>query len=185
MPVSLPAVATASRGGWWWSGISTGAKSQRGQFPGVEGIHGQVVSLSGRDNRGQGQKAAGRHRISRQYASGAGASFHLDGSGVLGADGPQPGPGEFCGRRVYLSLCAESSTRPFRSGGGVGSRITSLAIPAEAEWVELMSVSDGYGLAAVMTMGYPEWKATRLSRHPVESFARRESFDGPPLTNPL
>ncbi len=71
------------------------------------------------------------------------------------------------------------------SARGVGSRITSLAIPAEPEWSELMSVPEGYGLAAVMTMGYPEWKATRLSRHPVESFARRESFDGPPLTNPL
>ena len=71
------------------------------------------------------------------------------------------------------------------SARGVGSRITSLAIPAEPEWAELMSVPEGYGLAAVMTMGYPEWKATRLSRNPVESFARRESFDGPPLTNPL
>lgn len=70
------------------------------------------------------------------------------------------------------------------SARGVGSRITSLAVPAEAEWVELMSVPQGYGLAAVMTIGYPEWKATRLSRHPVSNFARHESFDGPPLTDP-
>lgn len=70
------------------------------------------------------------------------------------------------------------------SARGVGSRITSLAVPAEAEWAELMSVPGGYGLAAVMTIGYPEWKATRLSRNPVSSFARHESFDGPPLTNP-
>ena len=69
------------------------------------------------------------------------------------------------------------------SARGVGSRITSLAVPAEGEWTELMSVPEGYGLAAVMTIGYPEWKATRLSRRPVESFARKESFQGRPLTN--
>ena len=68
------------------------------------------------------------------------------------------------------------------SARGLGSRITALAIPAEAEWARLMSVPDGYGLAAVMTVGYPEWRATRLSRNPVESFARRESFEGTPLT---
>ena len=66
---------------------------------------------------------------------------------------------------------------------GVGSRITALAVAAEPEWAELMSVPEGYGVAAVMTIGYPEWKATRLSRNRVESFARHESFDGPPLTN--
>ena len=69
------------------------------------------------------------------------------------------------------------------SARGVGSRITSLAVPAEAEWAELMAVPEGYGLAAVMTIGYPEWRATRLSRRPVESFARRESFRGTPLTD--
>ncbi len=69
------------------------------------------------------------------------------------------------------------------SSRGVGSRITSLAVPAEGEWTELMSVPEGYGLAAVMTIGYPEWRATRLTRNPVESFARMESFEGPPLTS--
>ena len=69
------------------------------------------------------------------------------------------------------------------SARGVGSRITSLAVPAEEEWRDLLAVPEGYGLAAVMTIGYPEWKATRLSRHPVESFARYESFDGPPLVD--
>lgn len=64
---------------------------------------------------------------------------------------------------------------------GLGSRITSLAVPAEEEWKGLLKVPDGYGLAAVMTVGYPEWKATRLSRRPVESFAHQETFDGPPL----
>ena len=68
------------------------------------------------------------------------------------------------------------------SARGLGSRITALAIPAEAEWAALMSVPDGYGLAAVMTIGYPEWRATRLSRNPVETFARKESFEGTPLT---
>lgn len=58
-----------------------------------------------------------------------------------------------------------------------------MAIPAEAELAELMSVPEVYGLAAVMTVGYPEWKATRLTRNPVESFARKESFEGTPLTD--
>ena len=66
---------------------------------------------------------------------------------------------------------------------GVGSRITALAIPAEGELGELMAAPAGYGLAAVMTIGYPEWRATRLSRNPVESFAHQESFEGPPLTS--
>ena len=69
------------------------------------------------------------------------------------------------------------------SARGVGSRITSLAVPAEEEWRELLNVPQGFGLAAVMIIGYPEWKPTRLSRNPVESFARMESFDGSPLTN--
>jgi len=69
------------------------------------------------------------------------------------------------------------------SARGVGSRITSLAVPAEEEWRELLAVPEGFGLAAVMTIGYPEWKATRLSRRPVESFTRKESFGGQPLTN--
>ncbi len=69
------------------------------------------------------------------------------------------------------------------SARGVGSRITSLAVPAEEEWRELLKVPQGFGLAAVMIIGYPEWRAIRLSRNPVESFARMESFDGSPLTN--
>ena len=64
------------------------------------------------------------------------------------------------------------------SSRGVGSRITALAIPAEAEWAELMSVPEGYGLAAVMTIGYPEWRATRLSRNPVEELCPKRVFRG-------
>ena len=66
--------------------------------------------------------------------------------------------------------------------GGVGSRITSLAVAAESEVAALVDVPDGLGLAAVMTVGYPEWAPTKLSRNPVESFAWHEKFEGSPLT---
>lgn len=65
---------------------------------------------------------------------------------------------------------------------GVGSRITSLAVAAESEMASLVESPDGFGLAAVVTVGYPEWAPTRLSRNPVESFAWRERFNGSPLS---
>ncbi len=61
---------------------------------------------------------------------------------------------------------------------GVGSRITSLAVAAESEMASLVDVPEGLGLAAVMTVGYPEWAPTKLSRNPVESFAWHEKFEG-------
>jgi nitroreductase len=64
---------------------------------------------------------------------------------------------------------------------GVGSRITSLAVAAESEMASLVDVPEELGLAAVMTVGYPEWAPTKLSRNPVESFAWHEKFEGVPL----
>ena len=64
----------------------------------------------------------------------------------------------------------------------LGTRITTLAVAAEEEVAELLGVPDGFGLAAVMTVGKPSWTPTKLSRRPVADFAWLERFEGLPLT---
>ena len=63
-----------------------------------------------------------------------------------------------------------------------GTRITTLAVSAEAEIAELVGAPNGFGLAAVMTVGKPSWVPTKLSRRPVTEFAWLEQFGGLPLT---
>ena len=49
---------------------------------------------------------------------------------------------------------------------------------------ELLGVPDEFAVAAVLAMGYPVARPTRLRRDPVESFATVDTFGGAPVTGP-
>jgi nitroreductase len=67
---------------------------------------------------------------------------------------------------------------------GLGGVITTMLVRHETTVCELLGVPDGYALAAVVALGYPEGNPPRkLSRAKVEDFAKIDRFDGPPLTD--
>jgi len=68
------------------------------------------------------------------------------------------------------------------SDQGVGSSLTTLAIPAEPEIKSLLRIPAGHALAAFLAVGWPESPGPRrLRRRAVAEFATRDYFDGPPL----
>jgi len=62
---------------------------------------------------------------------------------------------------------------------GLGGVLTTFAARVESRTGELLGLPPDHALAAVIFLGYPSFRATRLRRHPVESFATRNRFDGP------
>jgi nitroreductase len=65
---------------------------------------------------------------------------------------------------------------------GLGGVITTMLVREEAAVLELLGVPEGWALAAVLALGHPAGpRPTRLRRDPVERFATRDRFDGPPL----
>ena len=67
---------------------------------------------------------------------------------------------------------------------GLGGVITTMAVTREAEVKELLGVPEPFAVAAVLAMGYPVTRPTKLRRAPVESFTTIDTFDGPPLAGP-
>lgn len=68
---------------------------------------------------------------------------------------------------------------------GLGSALTTILVPVEAEVKALLGIPDGYPIAAHLTVGWPaRERPTRLRRNPVEDFATLERFAGPPLPGP-
>jgi nitroreductase len=65
---------------------------------------------------------------------------------------------------------------------GYGGTITTLAVAQEAQIQDLLGVPRHVAVCAVMPLGRPARRLTRLKRRPVPEFATRERFDGPPLT---
>jgi nitroreductase len=64
---------------------------------------------------------------------------------------------------------------------GLGGVITTMPVLREPEVKELLGVPDHVCLAAVVALGYPVRRASRLTRKSVESFATVDRYDGPPL----
>ena len=62
---------------------------------------------------------------------------------------------------------------------GMAGALTTFAAAGEAEVQELLGLPPHVAIAAVVPLGYPTKVVTRLSRHPVETFARFERWDGP------
>jgi nitroreductase len=64
-------------------------------------------------------------------------------------------------------------------GEGLGGVITTIAIREEAQVKALLGAPDPLALAAVIALGYPVRRPSRLRRQPVGSFATVDSIDGP------
>jgi nitroreductase len=62
---------------------------------------------------------------------------------------------------------------------GLGGVITTIAIREEEQVKALLGAPDQLALAAVIALGYPVRRPTRLRRQPVASFASVDSIDGP------
>ncbi|MEX0767203.1 MAG: nitroreductase family protein [Microthrixaceae bacterium] len=61
---------------------------------------------------------------------------------------------------------------------GLGGVITTMAVAREPELQNLLGVPEEFCVAAVLALGYPTRRSTRLSRSPVESFATIDTFSG-------
>lgn len=65
---------------------------------------------------------------------------------------------------------------------GLGTRITTLLSEEESSVRELVAAPEGWALAALLLVGWPERLPKKLSRQPVESFTWSERFDGKAFT---
>lgn len=67
---------------------------------------------------------------------------------------------------------------------GLGGVLTTFAVRREPEVVALLRAPAGWALAAVIALGEPVRRATRLRRDGVVTFATVDTFTGPPLDAP-
>lgn len=67
---------------------------------------------------------------------------------------------------------------------GLAGVLTTMTVTREPAMKELLRVPDEFAVAAVLAMGYPVSRPTRLRRAPVESFATVDTFDGPAVAGP-
>jgi nitroreductase len=65
---------------------------------------------------------------------------------------------------------------------GFGGTITTLAVSQEPKLRTVFGIPPHVAICAVMPLGKPVKQLATLKRKPVEQFATRERFDGPPLT---
>ena len=61
---------------------------------------------------------------------------------------------------------------------GYGGTITTMAVAEEPQLKALLGIPDEVAVAAVMPLGRPARRLTRLTRRPVSEFAVRERWDG-------
>ncbi len=66
---------------------------------------------------------------------------------------------------------------------GLGGVMTTVAIRNEATLVAALHLPANWAVAAIVALGHPGERRRRLRRRPVAEFARRDSFDGPPLAS--
>jgi len=65
---------------------------------------------------------------------------------------------------------------------GYGGVLTTMAVAEEPRVKQLLGVPDRYAIAALVPLGKPVRRVTKLRRRPVAEFATRERFDGAPFT---
>lgn len=61
---------------------------------------------------------------------------------------------------------------------GYGGTMTTMAIAAEGQVRQLLSIPDTHAVAAVVPIGQPTRQLTKLRRRPVAEFVTRDTFDG-------
>ncbi|MGI8331253.1 nitroreductase family protein [Actinomadura scrupuli] len=66
---------------------------------------------------------------------------------------------------------------------GLGGVMTTMLVRREQQVRTLLGVPDEFAVAAVLALGHPVVRPTRLSRVPVEEFTTTDHFDGPRLTS--
>lgn len=65
---------------------------------------------------------------------------------------------------------------------GLGTTLSTVLVPVEAEVKQLLDVPDDYAIAAFLGVGWPARPLpTRLARRPVEDFATVDRFGGEPF----
>lgn len=64
---------------------------------------------------------------------------------------------------------------------GLGGVMTTVATRREPEVAPLLHLPDSHALAAVVVLGYPARRNTKLTRRDVSEFATIDFFDGTPL----
>jgi nitroreductase len=67
-------------------------------------------------------------------------------------------------------------------GEGLGGVMTTMHIRREAQVKELLNVPDELALAAVVFLGHPLRRPSRLRRSPVPGFANFDTYDGIPVS---
>jgi nitroreductase len=65
--------------------------------------------------------------------------------------------------------------------GGLGGVMTTFLARAEDEARPLLGLPDHWAIAAMVCIGHPVRRATKLRRDPVAAFATVDRFDGPPF----
>jgi nitroreductase len=66
---------------------------------------------------------------------------------------------------------------------GLGTTLTTVLVPVEAEARQLLGIPDSYRIAAHLAVGWPAGTLpVRLSRRPVQEFTTCDRFDGAPFT---
>jgi nitroreductase len=65
---------------------------------------------------------------------------------------------------------------------GFGGNITTLAVAQEPKVQELLGMPRHVAVAAIMPLGRPARRLSKLARKAVPNFTMRERWDGPPLT---
>ena len=66
---------------------------------------------------------------------------------------------------------------------GLGGVLTTFLSRAESAAGLVLGLPPDHALVATIFLGEPTHQNTKLRRHPVDSFATVDSFDGPPLTS--
>jgi nitroreductase len=67
---------------------------------------------------------------------------------------------------------------------GLAGTLTTAPIAAEPELQALLGIPPHVAVAAVIPLGHPVKRITKLSRRPVSTFATLERYDGPALADP-
>ena len=65
---------------------------------------------------------------------------------------------------------------------GYGGTITTLAVAQEPKVKELLNIPPHVAVSALIPLGRPLRRLTRLRRKPVPEFARHEGWEGQPLS---
>jgi nitroreductase len=65
---------------------------------------------------------------------------------------------------------------------GLAGVVTTAVVPAEDEVRTLLGLPGHHAVAAMIPLGVPVRRLTRLSRQAVEEFTTIDRYDGPPLT---